>query len=95
MDVFHNPKHPYTQALLRAIPLPIPNAAAVHGLEGSVPNAADPPPGCPFHTRCFHPARNERCRTELPPLRPVGATMAACHYAESTPTAAPVPTGTV
>ena len=57
-------------------------------LGGDLPSPSNPPSGCPFHTRCFHPARNERCRTELPLLRPVGATWAACHSAESTPTSA-------
>jgi oligopeptide/dipeptide ABC transporter ATP-binding protein len=54
-------------------------------LGGDLPSPSRPPPGCPFHPRCFHPLRSERCRTELPPLRQVGPTQAACHYAESTP----------
>jgi oligopeptide/dipeptide ABC transporter ATP-binding protein len=59
-------------------------------LSGDLPSPSNPPPGCPFHTRCFHPLKNERCRTEVPVLRPVGATVAACHYAESTPQPAEV-----
>jgi oligopeptide/dipeptide ABC transporter ATP-binding protein len=93
-----SPRHPYTVALLSAVPEPEPDPTRRRSrivLSGDLPNPSDPPPGCPFHTRCFHPARNERCRTELPLLRPIGATVAACHYAESTPAAAPVPVGTI
>jgi peptide/nickel transport system ATP-binding protein len=87
-----SPRHPYTVALLSAVPEPDPGRGRSRiVLAGDLPNPSDPPAGCPFHTRCFHPARSERCRTELPQLRPVGGTMAACHYAESTPPAAPLP----
>jgi peptide/nickel transport system ATP-binding protein/oligopeptide transport system ATP-binding protein len=82
------PRHPYTVALLSAVPEPDPGRRRSRiVLRGDLPSPSSPPPGCPFHTRCFHPARNERCRTEAPVLRPVGATVAACHYAESTPAA--------
>ena len=82
------PRHPYTVALRSAVPEPDPNLPQSRiVLSGDLPSPSNPPPGCPFHTRCFHPARNERCRTEVPLLRPVGATVAACHYAESTPAA--------
>jgi oligopeptide/dipeptide ABC transporter ATP-binding protein len=84
------PRHPYTVALLSAVPEPDPSLRRSRVvLPGDPPSPSHPPSGCPFHTRCFHPARNERCRTERPLLRPVGATLAACHYAETTPTAAP------
>jgi oligopeptide/dipeptide ABC transporter ATP-binding protein len=87
-----SPRHPYTVALLSAVPEPDPSRRRSRiVLAGDLPSPSAPPPGCAFHTRCFHPARNERCRTELPQLRPVGATMAACHYAESTPAVAPSP----
>jgi oligopeptide/dipeptide ABC transporter ATP-binding protein len=90
-DLLSAPRHPYTVALLSAVPEPDP----VHRrtrivLGGDLPSPSNPPPGCPFHTRCFHPARNQRCLTEPPVLRPVGATSAACHYAESTPLSAAV-----
>ena len=86
-----NPRHPYTVALLSAVPEPEPGAAQSRiVLRGDVPSPSNPPPGCPFHTRCFHPLRNERCKTEVPPLRPVAGTLAACHYAESTPQPAEV-----
>jgi oligopeptide/dipeptide ABC transporter ATP-binding protein len=81
-----NPRHPYTVALLSAVPEPdpaIPRERIV--LSGDLPSPSNPPSGCPFHTRCFHPLKNERCRTEMPLLRPVEGTLAACHYAESTP----------
>jgi oligopeptide/dipeptide ABC transporter ATP-binding protein len=84
--VLAEPRHPYTVALRSAVPEPDP---ARHGgrivLAGDPPSPAAPPPGCPFHTRCFHPSRDERCRTERPELRPVGAQLVACHYAEVTP----------
>ena len=80
------PRHPYTVALLSAAPDPDPGRQRNRiVLTGELPSPSNPPPGCPFHTRCFHPARDERCRTEVPMLRPVGATSAACHYAETTP----------
>ena len=82
------PRHPYTVALLSAVPEPDPSRRRSRiVLSGDLPSPSNPPPGCPFHTRCFHPSRNARCRTEAPMLRPVGATTAACHYAESTPAA--------
>ncbi len=84
--LLHAPRHPYTVALLTAVPEPEPTHQRTRiVLGGELPSPSHPPPGCPFHPRCFHPHRNERCRTEEPPLRAVGSTLAACHYAESTP----------
>jgi oligopeptide transport system ATP-binding protein len=86
-----NPRHPYTVALLSAVPEPDPETSRTRiVLEGDLPSPSNPPSGCPFHTRCFHPLKNERCRAEVPLLRPVGGTVAACHYAESTPQPAEV-----
>jgi oligopeptide/dipeptide ABC transporter ATP-binding protein len=81
-----DPRHPYTIALLSAVPEPDP--ARAHRrivLQGDLPSPSAPPSGCPFHPRCFHPLKSERCVRELPLLRPVpGAeTAAACHYAET------------
>jgi oligopeptide/dipeptide ABC transporter ATP-binding protein len=83
------PRHPYTVALLSAVPEPDPNRRRDRiVLSGDLPSPSHPPSGCPFHPRCFHPLKDERCRQELPLLRPVagGTTRAACHYAEQTPT---------
>jgi oligopeptide/dipeptide ABC transporter ATP-binding protein len=82
-ELLRDPKHPYTQALLSAVPEPDP--ARQRGrivLTGDLPSPANPPSGCPFHTRCFHPKRNARCAEEVPALRPVDGALAACHYAE-------------
>src|SRR6185436_20053059 len=77
-----SPRHPYPVALLSAVPEPDPARQRSRiVLSGDLPSPSSPPSGCPFHTRCFHPLRNERCSTERPLLRPVGATTAACHYA--------------
>jgi oligopeptide/dipeptide ABC transporter ATP-binding protein len=85
-QLLSNPRHPYTVALLSAVPEPDPGAQKDRiVLRGDLPSPSRPPPGCPFHTRCFHPLKSERCTTEVPLLRPVQGTVAACHYAESTP----------
>jgi oligopeptide/dipeptide ABC transporter ATP-binding protein len=85
-QLLSDPRHPYTVALLSAVPEPDPSVRRTRiVLRGDLPSPSNPPPGCPFHTRCFHPMKNERCRVEVPLLRPVQLTMAACHYAESTP----------
>ena len=87
--LLREPRHPYTVALLSAVPEPNPSGQRRRVvLPGDPPSPSAPPAGCPFHPRCFHPAKSDRCRTELPALRTVGATQVACHYAE-TPPAAP------
>ncbi|TDF93720.1 ABC transporter ATP-binding protein [Paenibacillus piri] len=78
-DLFKQPKHPYTKALLDAYPVPNPLSRGKERiiLTGDVPNPAAPPSGCRFHTRC--PLAQPRCREEEPGLQ--GAQhMAACHY---------------
>ncbi len=73
-DLYTRPLHPYTQALLSAIPVPDPAVEAHRQriiLTGDVPNPADPPPGCTFHTRC--PMAFDRCRTESPNLKEVSS----------------------
>ncbi len=82
-EILSRPHHPYTQALLSAVPEPDPSSQRLRiVLSGDLPSPAHPPAGCPFHTRCFHPLKDGRCFTERPTLRPVGATETACHYAE-------------
>ena len=83
-QIYAQPRHPYTHALLSAVPEPDPRAAKQRiVLAGDIPSPAHPPPGCPFHPRCPHPKKSERCRTDPPPLREiVPGHFAACHYAE-------------
>ncbi|MFG6149882.1 ABC transporter ATP-binding protein [Halobacillus sp. B23F22_1] len=78
-DLYNNPLHPYTQALLSAIPRPDPAAKRNRvRLEGELPDPADYPKGCPFHTRC--PLAHERCRIERPEWREVEPEhFVACH----------------
>src|ERR1043165_5232498 len=73
------PKHPYTQALLSAVPIPDPAAKKQRVvLHGDVPTPINPPPGCRFHTRC--PIAVDRCRIEEPPLRQIeDGRDVACH----------------
>jgi peptide/nickel transport system ATP-binding protein len=77
--IFAAPKHPYTEALLSAVPIPQPGAARQRIiLKGDVPSPVNPPKGCRFHTRC--PYVFDRCRTEEPALKLQGeAHFAACH----------------
>jgi len=79
--LFDRPRHPYTEALLSAVPLPDPRVRADRiVLERDVADAANPPPGCYFHPRCRY--AQERCRVEAPPLVNVGADRwVACHRA--------------
>ncbi|MEO8755642.1 MAG: oligopeptide/dipeptide ABC transporter ATP-binding protein [Casimicrobiaceae bacterium] len=82
--VIDAPRHPYTQALVSAVPEPDPaKSTARIVLAGDPPSPANPPPGCPFVTRCFHPRKDARCIAERPQLRPVAGRDVACHYAEA------------
>jgi oligopeptide/dipeptide ABC transporter ATP-binding protein len=80
--LYAEPKHPYTGALLSAIPVPDPDTAEQRErviLLGDVPSPIDPPSGCRFHPRC--PKAQERCVNEEPPLEPkVSGDLAACHF---------------
>jgi len=86
-QIYGRPTHPYTQALLSAVPVPDPtlrNTRAEIVLSGDVPSPANPPSGCRFHTRCFK--AQEKCVTDVPLLveRPDGVSAhdSACHFAE-------------
>lgn len=84
-SLFENPQHPYTKALLSAIPVPDPDKKKERiVLKGDVPSPIDPPEGCRFHTRC--PFATDKCRTEEPKLRTSELMKdeheAACHYME-------------
>ena len=82
-SLFAAPKHPYTRALLSAVPVPDPAAKRERViLRGEVPSPINPPSGCRFHTRC--PYVFDRCRIEEPQLRSMGdGHMAACHLEEA------------
>jgi oligopeptide/dipeptide ABC transporter ATP-binding protein len=80
--LFETPQHPYTRALLAAVPVPVPNRPLRPPIIGEVPSLLHPPEGCRFHPRC--PMAIDRCRNEVPLLRPVGPGHAsACHLAEA------------
>jgi oligopeptide transport system ATP-binding protein len=71
-ELFKNPRHPYTQALLASVPVADPKAKRLTPLvDGDVPSPVNPPPGCAFHTRCRYAM--DRCKTERPPLVDAGS----------------------
>jgi oligopeptide transport system ATP-binding protein len=82
--IYASPRHPYTQALLAAVPVADPRRARTgEALEGDVSNPSDPPPGCPFQTRCQFAV--DRCRSELPTLAAAPDDpqhLVACHRAD-------------
>jgi oligopeptide/dipeptide ABC transporter ATP-binding protein len=81
--LFAHPAHPYTRGLMEAVPLPDPSrrkSLDEAPISGEIPSPAAPPSGCPFHPRC--PLAIDRCRQELPLLRPLASgSLAACHLA--------------
>jgi oligopeptide/dipeptide ABC transporter ATP-binding protein len=82
-DILSRPRHPYTQALLSAVPEPDPTKPRTRlVLAGEPPSPSSPPSGCAFHPRCFHPKKDARCSAERPDLRPFDRAQVACHYAE-------------
>lgn len=78
-EIYTNPLHPYTQALLSAVPVADPTVQRVRNiLEGDIPSPANPPKGCKFHTRC--PYTKDICRSEVPEYKDVGNNhFVACH----------------
>jgi oligopeptide/dipeptide ABC transporter ATP-binding protein len=80
-ELYRSPQHPYTEALLSAIPVPDPARRRTRiVLPGDVPSPIAPPPGCPFHPRC--PKAADICRTQRPALREVvSGQLSACHFA--------------
>jgi oligopeptide/dipeptide ABC transporter ATP-binding protein len=81
-DLLRNPQHPYTEALLSAIPPADPSLTFDRiKMQGEVPSPVNPPPGCIFHPRCRY--AKDRCKTEVPPLREVTpGHFASCHFSE-------------
>jgi oligopeptide/dipeptide ABC transporter ATP-binding protein len=82
--IYQRPLHPYTQALLTAVPVPDPKTKRARVvLAGDPPSPVNPPGGCPFHPRCQHPGKNESCRTVRPELRELApGHQVACHLAD-------------
>ncbi|MEE9281459.1 MAG: oligopeptide/dipeptide ABC transporter ATP-binding protein [Myxococcota bacterium] len=81
-ELYGHPQHPYTEALLSAVPVPVPGGGRERILlRGDVPSPIDPPSGCPFHPRCSRAV--ERCVSERPELREIasGGHLSACHLA--------------
>jgi peptide/nickel transport system ATP-binding protein len=70
-DIFHNPRHPYTQGLLASLPNPKKRGDVLHSIPGTVPDPAYKPSGCPFHTRCSYVVNS--CRVEFPGMYDYGA----------------------
>jgi len=83
-DLFSHPRHPYTKALLSAVPVPDPKIGRSREriiLKGDLPSPVNPPAGCVFNTRCWK--AQDRCRTEVPQLMQIGTNhRIACHYPE-------------
>ncbi|MEJ2168259.1 MAG: ATP-binding cassette domain-containing protein [Desulfobacterales bacterium] len=82
-ELFLNPKHPYTEALMSAVPVPDPRYKIKQILlSGDVPSPLNPPAGCNFHPRC--PYSKDNCKKDLPRYRDIGGEhFVACHYADS------------
>ena len=79
-DLYNDPQHPYTEALLSAVPIPDPTVKKKRIiLEGDVPSPIDPPSGCHFHTRCMY--KEKICEEEVPEFKHIGSWhWVACHF---------------
>jgi oligopeptide/dipeptide ABC transporter ATP-binding protein len=83
-DLYAKPRHPYTTALLSAVPLPDPRTERTREriiLTGDLPSPINPPSGCVFNTRCWK--AQDKCRTEVPQLIQLGTSQVACHFPEN------------
>ena len=80
--LFERPRHPYTEALMSAIPTPDPDTRMDRIiLQGDIPSPINPPSGCPFHPRCRY--AKDACTQEVPAIRPVGLNhLVSCHFAD-------------
>ena len=82
--IFANPRHPYTVGLMDSLPKLVGEDEMLRPISGQPPSLIHLPPGCSFHPRCFLSGGRLPCRTEVPPLRPIGDSehLSACHFAE-------------
>jgi peptide/nickel transport system ATP-binding protein len=89
-EVLSSPSHPYTLGLLESQPQLGTGRRQFHPVNGEIPSPTAPPPGCAYHPRCSYAV--DICRTDRPPLRPLGSRLTACHLAEKlfADTASPV-----
>ena len=76
-DIIHNPRHPYTKALIAAVPVPGKSRSRRILLKGEIPSASSPPPGCRFHTRC--PEVMDICRQKVPVRKIIDGREVLCH----------------
>ena len=83
-ELYANPRHPYTRALLSAVPIPDPEVKKERiTLKGDLPSPSNPPSGCLFHTRCPH--CTGKCKTQVPtPVEIAPGHIVKCHYPELT-----------
>ncbi len=78
-ELYRRPRHPYTEALMNAVPIPDPQSPRPKALSGEIPSPVHPPDGCAFHPRC--PYATEQCRRNAPELTEIGeGHMTACHH---------------